>query len=307
LKRIVDFAHSQGVHIGIQLAHAGRKASTYAPWVAADAFGNARNGDPNDTASTKENGWPDNVRGPSDIPYDPKTYPKPKALSVEEIKEIQQAFVAATERCVKIGFDFIELHFAHGYLNSSFLSPISNNRADEYGGSLANRMRFGLETAAAVRKAWPSDKPLFARISATEWLPSEKDEQGNWISWGIEQSRVFSKELVAVGVDLIDTSAGGNASSGTQMVVGPGYQVPFAETIRKDGIKTGAVGMITEPELAEDILQEGKADIILLAREFLRRADWALHAADKLGVSVQPPVQYIWAYGHMLKKDSIAW
>ncbi|KAG8898459.1 hypothetical protein FRB99_007426 [Tulasnella sp. 403] len=300
LKRIVNFAHAQGTHIGIQLAHAGRKASTCAPWLRYNINLTHRDGNPYHVATVEENGWPDEVVGPSDVPFS-EYFPQPKALTVQGIEEIKQKFLDAIERCKEIGFDFIELHFAHGYLASSFLSPLSNTRTDKYGGSLENRARFPLELATAARKTWGEEKPLFVRVSATEWAEQgEKDAEGNWISWGIEQTRWLAKELKKVGVDLIDASSGGNWDK-QKIDLRPGYQVPFAEAIKKDGNTVGAVGLITDPEQAEEILQKDQADVILLARELLRRADWPLYAAEKLGVVVNPASQYQPAWGRMLR------
>ncbi|KAG8967013.1 hypothetical protein FRC03_010860 [Tulasnella sp. 419] len=299
LKRIVNFAHSQGVHIGIQLAHGGRKSSGYAPWAEFDPFGQHRPEVTKAFASREENGWPDEVYAPSEIPFS-DLYAIPKPYTVDQIKDLQQKYVEAIERCKKIGFDFIELHYAHGYLAHEFLSPLSNNRTDEYGGSLENRLRFPLETAAIARKAWGEDAPLFVRISATDWAEGpERSESGDWRSWGIEQSRILSNKLKDIGVDLIDVSSGGNWVT-QKIAVGPMYQVPFAEAIHKDGNTTGAVGLITTPQQAESILQEDKADVIFLARELLRNADWALDAAQALGIAVKPANQYERAWTRMI-------
>ncbi|KAG9000531.1 hypothetical protein FRB94_005381 [Tulasnella sp. JGI-2019a] len=301
LKRTVNFAHSQGAHIGIQLAHAGRKASTYAPWVAMDINNHHRINN-NSVCSKEENGWPDNVYGPSAIKFS-DNYPMPKAMTLEDIEHVKTKFVESVERCKQIGFDFIELHFAHGYLGHSFLSPLSNKRTDQYGGSLENRMRFALEVTELVRKAWGDEKPLFARLSATDWAPEERDaETQKWKSWGIQQTLILSKELVKLGVDLIDTSSGGNFV-GQRIPVGPSYQVPFAEAIKGEEITTGAVGLITTPQQAEEILQKGQSDVIFLARELIRHADWPLYAAQELGVTVQPPVQYERAWSRMITKS----
>ncbi|KAG8887210.1 hypothetical protein FRB98_000372 [Tulasnella sp. 332] len=301
LKRTVNFAHAQGTLIGLQLAHAGRKASTYAPWVGVDIAGHHRV-NANSVCSKEENGWPDEVYGPSAIPFS-DTYPMPKAMTLENIEHVKVKFVECVERCKQIGFDFIELHFAHGYLGHSFLSPLSNHRTDQYGGSLENRMRFALEVTELVRKAWGDEKPLFVRLSATDWAPEERDvETQEWKSWGIEQTRILAKELVKLGADLIDTSSGGNFV-GQKIPVGPSYQVPFAEALKDDDITTGAVGLITTPQQAEEILQKGQCDVIFLARELLRRADWPLYAAQELGVTVKPPVQYERAWSRMVNKS----
>ncbi|KAG9010797.1 hypothetical protein FRB90_007641 [Tulasnella sp. 427] len=304
LKRIVNFVHAQGTKIGIQLAHAGRKASTHAPWAQADLLGKFRNNDPSHVATKEEGGWPENVVGPSAVSFDEKTYPMPRALTLEEIEGLKQKYVEAIERAKAAGFDWIELHFAHGYLMHEFLSPLSNKRTDQYGGSLENRTRFALEVAEIARKVWGESKPLFVRLSATDWDPrGEKNEQGEWISWGIEQTKWLSAELAKKGVDLIDTSSGGNLVT-AKIKVEPGYQVPFAEAIKKDNKVdgVGAVGLITEPHQAEEILQKGQADVIFLARELLRHADWPIYAAQQLGVIVQPAVQYERAWTRMIQK-----
>ncbi|KAG8886450.1 hypothetical protein FRB98_001269 [Tulasnella sp. 332] len=295
LKRIINFAHAHGTPIGLQLAHAGRKASTYAPWVAKDIVGRNRV-DASLICMKEEGGWPDEVYAPSAIPFSSK-YPMPKAMTLKDIEYVKAKFVESVERCKQVGFDFIELHLAHGYLGHSFLSPLSNKRTDQYGGSLENRMRFALELTELVRKAWGDEKPLFIRLSATDWAPEERDnETQEWKSWGIEQTRIFAKELVKLGVDLIDTSTGGAFAS--QRI-----PVPFAETLKGDGIATGAVGLITTPQQAEEILQKGQSDVIFLARELLRRVDWPLYAAQELGVTVQPPVQYAQAWRKMVNKS----
>jgi len=302
LKRIVDFCHSQGTLIGIQLAHAGRKASTYAPWVQArhDADKSVPR---NDVASVAEGGWPDNVVGPSDIPFN-DAYPKPKPLTKEGIDNVVEAFAAAVERCKKIGFDFIEVHGAHGYLISSFVSPLSNRRTDDYGGSLDNRLRLPLAIAKRVREVWGEEKPLIWRLSGTDWAEGpEKDEQtGEWRQWGVEQSTILAGELQKVGVDFIDVSSGGNWAA-QKIPIGPGYQVPLAEHIKKalPNLLIGTVGLITDPQQAEGYLKSGKADAVLLARELLRHVDWPLYAAQELGVAVKPANQYERSWTRMLQ------
>ncbi|CAE6490053.1 unnamed protein product [Rhizoctonia solani] len=298
IKRVVDFAHGQGTAIGIQLAHAGRKASTLAPWVQGRREKAGGEGSKSAIAREVEGGWPTNVVGPSNIPF-ADNYPTPRALSVEEIKDIVQAYVDAVERCKKIGFDFIEIHGAHGYLIHSFYSPISNKRTDDYGGPLHNRLRLALEIARAIRKVW--DKPLFFRLSATDWAKEEKDENGEWVSWGIEQTIELSKLLSAEGVDLVDVSSGGNYV-GQQISIGPGYQVPFAKQIKGSvpNLSIGSVGLITDPRQSEEILQSGSADVLFYARELLRHVDFPLFAAQELGVAVKPADQYERAWGRML-------
>jgi len=293
----VNFVHSQGTLIGVQLAHAGRKASTFAPWVHSSLGGTKRA--TTWTAQKDEGGWPDEVYAPSDIPFS-KDYPKPKAMDEQHLQYVEDAFLKAVERCKEIGFDFIELHGAHGYLLHEFVSPVSNTRTDAYGGSLENRLRFPLRIASRCREVW--SKPLFVRISATDWAEGpEQGPDGEWKNWGIEQSKIYVGELKKLGVDLIDCSSGGNWVQ-QKITVGPGYQVPFAEALKKTypDYPIGAVGMITEPEQAESYLQEGKADVVFLARELLRTPHWPLFAAQKLGVAVKPANQYERAFADLL-------
>ncbi|KIP10149.1 hypothetical protein PHLGIDRAFT_28664 [Phlebiopsis gigantea 11061_1 CR5-6] len=288
-KRIVDFAHTQGTLIGVQLAHAGRKASTIAPWVHLNAAKTRR-------ASTwlaekSENGWPDDVTGPSAIPF-ADDYPQPRAMDDKDIAQVEEAFHAAVERCKQIGFDFIEIHAAHGYLLHNFVSPLSNHRTDQYGGSLENRLRFPLKVIERVRKAW--EKPLFVRISATDWAEGpEQGENGEWRYWGLEQSKFFVGELQTLGVDLVDVSSGGNYSKQT-IPVGPGYQAPFAKAIKQayPDLPISTVGLITDPKQAETYLEDGTADVVTLARELLRSPHWPMYAAQALGVAVKPASQY---------------
>ena len=249
LARIVRFIHSQGSVAGTQLAHAGRKASTYRPW------------DGNGKIPESAGGW-SKVVAPSAIPF-ADTYPMPQALSMDGIQEVVHAFAAAAERACEAGFRVIEIHAAHGYLIHEFLSPLSNQRTDAYGGSFENRTRILREVVAAVRKVWPERAPLFVRISATDWVEG---------GWDIHQSVELARQLKGLGVDLIDCSSGGNVAS-AKIPVGPAYQTPFAEQIRREaGILTGAVGMITAPAQAETIVSEGQADAVFLARELLARS-----------------------------------
>lgn len=275
LARITSFLHGQGAYAGIQLAHAGRKASTWRP------------GAGEGVQKPEEGGWT-NVLAPSAIPFAPN-YPQPQELDKPGIAAITQAFRAAAVRADKAGFDVIEIHSAHGYLLHEFLSPISNHRSDEYGGSFENRTRLLLEVVAAVREVWSSERPLFVRISATDWMEKEKPGSG----WDLDQSVRLSSLLRDRGVDLIDVSSGGNVL-GAPMVLGPGYQTPFSEAIRtQTGILTGAVGLITDPAQAAHILRTGQADLIIIAREFLRDPYWPLHAATALGETTSWPVQYL--------------
>jgi 2,4-dienoyl-CoA reductase-like NADH-dependent reductase (Old Yellow Enzyme family) len=275
LQRITTFLHEQGSYAGIQLAHAGRKASMALPWAPEDRV-----------LSPSEGGW-SNVVAPSAISY-AENYPVPQALDADGIAKVIADFAAATRRAVAAGFDVIEIHAAHGYLLHNFLSPLSNHRTDEYGGSFENRVRLLLEVTRAVRVEWPQHLPLFVRISATDW--SNGDPEANW---SVTESVGLSKLLKAEGVDLIDVSSGGNDHD-QQIPIGPGYQVPFSERIRREaGIATAAVGLITEPRQADEIVAAGRADLVLLAREFLRDPYWPLHAAEELGKPMSWPVQYL--------------
>jgi len=268
LARVANFLKQLGAAPGIQLAHAGRKASTDVPW---------RGGHP---LSLSAGGW--QPVAPSPIAFN-EGYPTPAELSVEEIRKVVQAFAAAAKRALDAGFEIIELHGAHGYLIHEFLSPISNQRRDEYGGSLENRMRFALEVIQAVRAVWPERLPLFLRISASDWVEG---------GWTLDDSVELARAAGPRGVDLIDCSSGGTAANAS-IPLKPGYQVPFAERIRREtGLLTGAVGLITEPEQAAKIIREEQADLVLLAREFLREPYWPIKAAKALKSSVTVPVQY---------------
>jgi 2,4-dienoyl-CoA reductase-like NADH-dependent reductase (Old Yellow Enzyme family) len=273
LKRIVEFVHSQGSAIAVQLAHAGRKASMTPPW------------DGEKWVSPENGGW--KPVAPSAVEYSAE-YGQPAALDKAGIRAVIDAFVAATKRAESAGFDGVEIHAAHGYLLHQFLSPITNKRTDEYGGSFENRIRLTLEVAEAVRAAWPQEKPLLVRISATDWLENQPNE-----SWTIAQSVELARELKKRGVDLIDVSTGGIAR-GIAIKAGPGFQVQFAERIRKEAeIPTAAVGLITEIAQVEEILASGKADLVLMAREFLRDPYWLLNAARERGVAMSWPKQYL--------------
>jgi 2,4-dienoyl-CoA reductase-like NADH-dependent reductase (Old Yellow Enzyme family) len=270
LARIVRFIHEQGSVAGMQLAHAGRKASTYRPWA-----GHGR-------VPESEGGW-NNVVAPSALAFADE-YPIPRALSIDGLKNIVSAFAAAARRAFEAGFRVIEIHAAHGYLIHEFLSPLSNQRTDAYGGSFENRTRVLREIVSAVRGSWPERAPLFVRISATDWIDG---------GWDIEQSVELARQLKQLGADLIDCSSGGNAEH-AKMSFGPGYQTPFAEQIRREAnILTGAVGMITSPMQAEHILVTRQADAVIIAREFLRDPYWPLRAARELGQPMSWPVQYL--------------
>jgi 2,4-dienoyl-CoA reductase-like NADH-dependent reductase (Old Yellow Enzyme family) len=267
--RIAAFIRSQGAHSGIQLAHAGRKGSTQAPWNGGKAI-----------PPHAQNGWV--PWGPGSVPFHAGD-PPPRAMTTGDIEKVIADFAGATRRARKAGFDVVELHMAHGYLLHEFLSPITNERSDGYGGSLENRMRLPVQVAEAVRAEWPAAQPLFVRISASDWIEG---------GWDIGSSIALAKELKRAGVDLIDCSSGGIAP-GIRIPVAPGYQVPFAEAVRREaGIPTIAVGLITEARQAEEIVESGKADAVMLARQLLRDPYWPLHAAKELGVDVPWPKQY---------------
>ena len=266
---IARFVKEQGAVPAVQLAHAGRKASTEAPWHGGGPTGEGARG------------W--RPVGPSPLPF-AEGYPVPRELDTDDIRTIVGAFRDAARRAEQAGFEVVEIHMAHGYLLHQFLSPLTNRRADEYGGTPENRMRLPLEVARAVREAFPVERPVFARLSATDWVEG---------GWDQEQSIVLARQLRDAGVDLVDCSSGGLVPH-AKVPVAPGYQVPFAEAIReRAGILTAAVGLITAPAQAEAVVAEGKADLVLLAREMLRDPYWPLHAAQALGADVGWPVQYL--------------
>jgi 2,4-dienoyl-CoA reductase-like NADH-dependent reductase (Old Yellow Enzyme family) len=268
LEQIVEFIHEHGAVAGIQLAHAGRKASSLSPWKGGTQI------------RMKDGGW--QTVAPSEIPFQ-EHYEKPKALTTDEIKQLAIDFKEAAKRAVKAGFKVIEIHAAHGYLIHEFLSPLSNHRTDEYGGSFENRIRFLLELIEAIHAVWPKTNPLFVRISGTDWVDG---------GWNIDESIKLAAMLKAEGVDLIDTSSGG-LSHEQKIPLAPGYQVPFAEKIKQEtGILTGAVGLITTAEQAESIVKNGQADVIVMAREILRDPYFPLHAAQTLDVDIAWPSQY---------------
>ena len=272
LARIAAFVKEQGAVPAIQLAHAGRKASTHRPWE-----GGA-------VVPQNQGGW--QTVAPSPVPFRPAD-PAPAELSQEQIRQIIDAFVAAARRARSAGFQLIEIHSAHGYLLHQFLSPLSNFRTDAYGGSFDNRTCLLLEVASAVRAVWPETLPLFVRLSCTDWVEG---------GWTIEDSVALARRLQSAGVDLIDCSSGG-ADLRAQIPLAPGYQVPFARRIRREtGIRTAAVGLITSPQQANEVIQSGHADLVLLAREFLRDPYFPLHAARALGAPVQAPVRYARAF-----------
>jgi 2,4-dienoyl-CoA reductase-like NADH-dependent reductase (Old Yellow Enzyme family) len=273
LARIAKFLKQNGAVAGIQIAHAGRKASADLPW-----RGGAH-------LSDEQGGWP--PLAPSAIPFGGNLNKPPRALTEAGIRQVQNDFVATAQRALAAGFTWLELHAAHGYLFNEFLSPLANRRTDSYGGSFENRIRLLLDTARAIRKIWPENLPLAVRISAIDWMEG---------GWQIEDSIALAKLLKAAGVDLMDCSSGGIVPD-AKIKVEPGYQVPFSEKIRHGaGIATAAVGYITEPQQANDIVRNGKADLVLLARRMLVDPYWPAHAAKALGYKLTPPNQYARAW-----------
>ena len=269
LRRVNDFLHAQGAASGVQLAHAGRKASTRRPW------------DGGGAVAPDDGGWSD-VLAPSAIPF-ADNFPQPHELSSDGIVRIVRAFRHAAKRALDAGFDVAEIHGAHGYLLHEFLSPLANRRTDRYGGSFDNRARLLLEVVASVREVWPATSPLFVRLSATDWADG---------GWNVDEAVRLAPLLRDAGADLVDCSSGGLVPH-QKIELGPGYQVPFARRIRLEGgIATGAVGLITEAEQAERIVASGDADLVFLARELLRNPRWPLAAAHRLGVRVAWPPQY---------------
>lgn len=306
LRRIADYVHSQGQKVGIQLAHAGRKASTFSPW-------HYKGAGVRDVVPVEQGGWPDNVWAPSPIPYS-ATYPEPKAMTVEEIEGLVQSWADAARRAVEADMDAIEIHAAHGYLMHQFLSPLSNKRTDKYGGSFENRTRLLVDVIKAVRASIPDAMPLLVRISSTEWMEWSGEED----SWTVDQSVRLAKMLPDLGVDLLDVSSGGNDER-QKIQLHPYYQVDIAgqirEALRAEGkqLLIGAVGLITNAEMARSIVQEdgslagpqdgtveveaesgrkSRADLVLVARQFLREPEFVLRVAQQLGVEVSWPLQY---------------
>jgi len=273
LARIAKFVKAHGAVAAIQIAHAGRKASADLPWNGGAHLADDRGG------------WP--TIAPSAIPFGGELTKVPRAMTEADIARVQNDFVATAKRALTAGFEWLELHAAHGYLFSEFLSPFANQRTDRYGGSFENRVRFLLDATRAVRQVWPDKLPLAVRISAVDWKAG---------GWDIEQSIALAKLLKAAGVDLIDCSSGGVVSD-AKIIVAPGYQVPFAEKIRHGAnIATAAVGFITEPKQADDIVRNGQADVVLLARQMLVDPYWPAHAAKALGYKLTPPNQYARAW-----------
>lgn len=272
LTRIAGFVSRYGAVPGMQLAHAGRKASTRRPFETGST-----------TVPEDEGGWPDGTVAPSAVPH-ADAYPKPNALDADGIERVVDAFAAAARRALEAGFRIVEVHAAHGYLLHQFLSPLSNERTDAWGGSFENRVRMTLQVVDRVRSVWPEDLPLAVRLSATDWAEG---------GWTVDDSVALSRLLRDHGVDLVDVSSGGLTPL-QKIETGPGYQVPFAARIRREaGIATAAVGMITEPDQAAGIVGDGEADLVLMAREMLRHPRWPLHAAHALGVDGPWPPQYL--------------
>jgi 2,4-dienoyl-CoA reductase-like NADH-dependent reductase (Old Yellow Enzyme family) len=273
LARIAQFIQAHGAVAGIQIAHAGRKASAALPW----------NGGAH--LSAAQGGW--ETIAPSAIPFGGELTKIPRAMTATDIARVQAEFVATAERALTAGFQWLELHAAHGYLFNEFLSPLTNRRTDQYGGSFENRVRLLRDTTRAVRQVWPDHLPLAVRISAIDWMDG---------GWQIADSIALAKLLKAEGVDVMDCSSGGVVPD-AKITVKPGYQVPFAEQIRHGAnIATAAVGFITEPQQADDIIRNGQADVVLLARQFLRDPYWPAHAARALGHPISPPNQYARAW-----------
>ena len=269
LQRVVDFCRQYGVSaLGIQIAHAGRKASVQPPL------------DGNQPLAADENPW--QTVAPSALPYAPDWH-TPQQLDRAGLSEVKQQFVVSTKRAAEIGFDLAELHAGHGYLLHQFLSSLSNQRDDEYGGNSTNRMRFPLEVFEAVRAVWPDDKPCGIRVSATDWVDG---------GWTVEETVEFAKAIKDLGCDFIDVTTSG-VDPRQKIPVGPNYQVPFAEQVRREaGIPTWAVGMIYQPQQAEDIITEGKADFVALARGMMYNPRWAWHAASELGANTEYSSMY---------------
>ncbi|KAF2093414.1 NADH:flavin oxidoreductase/NADH oxidase [Rhizodiscina lignyota] len=286
LAKIVEFAHSQGQKIMIQLAHAGRKASTVVPWISHRMV-----------ATEDIGGWPNNVWAPSAIPFS-DTYAKPKEMTKAHIQEFKNAFAAAAKRAVKAGFDAIEIHHAHGYLLHEFVSPVSNKRTDEYGGSFENRTRLTLEIVDLIRETVPKNMPLFLRISATDRLEQHPNRELREHSWKIEDTICFAKILAEHGVDVLDiSSAGSHLEQHIPANPGPAYHAPLAFAVKKevgDKMAVGAVGSIDTATLAEDLLEQG-LDIVTVGKGFLKNPSLVFAWADELGVTVQMPNQIRWA------------
>lgn len=290
MKEVVEFAHSQGQKIMIQLAHAGRKASTLAPWLSSGAV-----------AGKDVNGWPDNVYGPSAIPWN-EDHANPKAMTADDIVAFKAAYKGAVYRALACGFDAIEIHNAHGYLLHSFLSPVSNKRTDNYGGSFENRTRLTVEVVDLVRAIIPKDMPLFLRISATDWLEENAEIKE---SWTVDDTVKLATILADHGVDCLDVSSGGNHPA-QHPHVGPAYQAPFAKAVKKavgDKMAVGTVGSITDGKLAQQQIDDG-LDIVTVGRGFQKNPGLVFAFADDLETEVQMPNQIRWGFGGRGKKEA---
>lgn len=284
LRRVVEFVHSQNQIIGIQLAHAGRKASTVAPWLSMA-----------DTATEAVGGWPDNVKGPSEIPFHDK-FPTPKAMTKAEIEEFKKAWVAAVKRSVKAGVDFVEIHNAHGYLLMSFLSPATNKRTDEYGGSYENRIRLSMEIAQLTRDNVPEDMPVFLRVSATDWLEEAMPQEP---SWRKEDTVKFAQALAKSGnIDVLDVSSGGNHRA-QHIHAKAGFQAPFAVAVKEavgDQLKVGTVGMVDSAHLANCLLENNGLDFVLVGRGFQKNPGLVWTWAEELDVEIAMANQIRWGF-----------
>lgn len=296
LRKHVEFAHSNNSRIGVQIGHAGRKASCVAPWLDAGL------------AAIKEaGGWPDDVMGPSDEPFAPG-YPIPRAMSLEEIEQLKEDFISGVRRAVEAGFDVIDFHFAHGYLVSSFLSPAVNKRTDKYGGSFENRVRLALEITEGARAVMPETMPLFVRISATDWLHNNPEYEGE--NWTMEQSTKLAHLLAERGVDVLDVSSGGIHKM-QKVAGGPGYQAPFAKQIKKsveDKLLISTVGSINTGTLAEKVISGGQddtpLDLVAVGRLFQKNPGLVWSWADDLHTSIQIAHQIAWGFGGRAKKQT---
>ncbi|KAL4804482.1 hypothetical protein BDV18DRAFT_31781 [Aspergillus unguis] len=297
MKGVIEFVHSQNQIIGVQIAHAGRKASTIPPW---QSFG--------DTATEKVGGWPDRVKGPADVPF-AERFPTPKQMTKKDIEDLKVAWVAAVKRAVKAGADFVEIHNAHGYLLMSFLSPAVNTRTDEYGGSFENRIRLSLEIAKLTREAVPDHMPVFLRVSATDWL--EEAHSGK-PSWKLEDTIKFAQALAESGnIDVLDVSSGGTHSD-QKVKSGPGFQAPFAIAVKKvvgDKLLVGSVGMIDSGHLANSLVEKEGLDITLVGRGFQKNPGLVWTFAEELGVEIGMANQIRWGFtsrggGPYLRKRS---
>jgi 2,4-dienoyl-CoA reductase-like NADH-dependent reductase (Old Yellow Enzyme family) len=296
LRKHVDFAHANNSLIGIQIGHAGRKASCVAPWLDAGL-----------AAEKAAGGWPDDVVGPSNEPFAPG-YPTPRAITIDEIEQLKEDFVSGVRRAIEAGFDVIDFHFAHGYLVSSFLSPATNKRTDKYGGSFENRVRLALEIVEAARAVMPDYMPLFARISATDWLDSNPEYEGE--NWTLEQSVKLAHLLAERGVDVLDVSSGGIHKM-QKVTAGPGYQAPFAKVIKKsvgDKLLVSTVGSIKTGALAEEIISGGEddtpLDLVAAGRLFQKNTGLVWSWADDLNTSIQIAHQIAWGFGGRANKNS---